>query len=70
MMPEMTGMALHAELARVSPDRAAKVVFMTGGAFTEKAQALLDAVPNQRIEKPFEMNNLRAIVAAALREPA
>ena len=34
MMPEMTGMDLYAELEQLAPDQAARMVFVTGGAFT------------------------------------
>jgi signal transduction histidine kinase len=67
MMPQMTGMDLHAELARLSPELAARVVFVTGGAFTEDARVFLSAVPNRRIEKPFGARELRAVIAERLR---
>jgi CheY-like chemotaxis protein len=62
MMPQMTGMDLHAELLRALPDQAARMVFLTGGAFTPDARAFLDGVPNQRIEKPFDTQHLRSII--------
>jgi nitrogen fixation negative regulator NifL len=62
MMPEMTGMDLHEELARSFPEHAAKMIFLTGGAFTPRAREFLDRVPNQRLEKPFDVQNLRALV--------
>jgi signal transduction histidine kinase len=62
MMPQMTGMDLHAELLQVAPDQAARMVFMTGGAFTMSARAFLDKIPNQRLEKPFETQYLRALI--------
>jgi PAS domain S-box-containing protein len=62
MMPEMTGMDLHARLREVSPETAERMVFLTGGAFTANARAFLDAVPNPRLEKPFEPAALREIV--------
>src|SRR5262245_55544778 len=34
MMPEVTGMDLHAELQRTAPEQAARIAFMTGGTFT------------------------------------
>ena len=34
MMPQMTGMDLHRELAAELPDQAARMIFLTGGAFT------------------------------------
>ncbi|TAK18670.1 MAG: response regulator [Myxococcaceae bacterium] len=62
MMPQMTGMELHAELRKVDPAHANRVIFLTGGAFTPAARAFLDEVPNQRVEKPFDSNYLRALV--------
>jgi CheY-like chemotaxis protein len=62
MMPQMTGMDLHAELSRAAPDQAARMVFLTGGAFTQGARAFLDQVPNQRIDKPFETQHIRSII--------
>jgi two-component system cell cycle sensor histidine kinase/response regulator CckA len=37
-------------------------VFMTGGAFTARARAFLDEVPNRCIEKPFELARLRSVI--------
>jgi CheY-like chemotaxis protein/two-component sensor histidine kinase len=62
MMPQITGADLHAEIMRIDPKLAARMVFVTGGAFTETARGFLDHVPNQRIEKPFDLKALRHIV--------
>ena len=62
MMPEMTGMELHAQLARSHPALASRMIFLTGGAFTPRAREFLDGVPNARLEKPFDTDALRALV--------
>lgn len=62
MMPFMTGMHLYAELCRVAPDQAERVVFVTGGAFTPRAREFLETSRNLRIEKPFELAALRAVI--------
>jgi CheY-like chemotaxis protein len=67
MMPEMTGMDLHRELSRMVPDQASRMIFVTGGAFTEKARLFLSETPKEQIEKPFEAANLRAIVQRYVR---
>jgi two-component system cell cycle sensor histidine kinase/response regulator CckA len=67
MMPIMTGAELHSELARAAPDQAACMVFLTAGAFTPRARAFLDEVPNPRLDKPFELATLRALVQERLR---
>ena len=64
MMGDMTGMDLHAELGRRSTDLADRIVFMTGGVFTDGARDFLAGVPNACIEKPFDLAALRAMVAA------
>lgn len=62
MMPGMTGMDVHQELARQRPGAEERIVFMSGGAFTARGQDFLNRVPNRRIDKPFEVNQVRAIV--------
>jgi CheY-like chemotaxis protein len=69
MMPDMTGMELHAALRRTRPGDAARVIFLTGGAFTDEASRFLEEVPNARLEKPFESAALSAAVARVVREP-
>jgi PAS domain S-box-containing protein len=65
MMPVMTGMDLYAEVVRTAPGVAARFVFMTGGAFTQRARAFLESVSNPYLEKPLEMSKLRSLVARA-----
>ena len=59
MMPAMTGMDLHAALAQAQPDLAEKMIFMTGGAFTENASRFLEQHPGRSIDKPFKPSGLR-----------
>jgi PAS domain S-box-containing protein len=63
MMPDMTGMALYDKLQAEAPALAARMVFLTGGAFTREAAEFLDRVPNARLEKPFTPAQLRMAVA-------
>ena len=60
MMPDVTGMELHAYVLAERPHLASRMIFMTGGAFTEGARVFLENVPNIRVEKPFEIDRLRA----------
>jgi CheY-like chemotaxis protein len=66
MMPEMTGMDLHAELSSRDPALAERLVFMTGGAFTPAAREFLDRVVNARVEKPFDVPSLRTLIQTLL----
>jgi PAS domain S-box-containing protein len=70
MMPEMTGMDLHGELSRIAPDQASRMIFLTGGAFTEKGRQFLAATAREHLEKPFDPGNLRAIARRYLRHSA
>jgi signal transduction histidine kinase len=62
MMPEITGMEFYARLQQAAPDQAGKIVFMTGGAFTEKTQAFLRQLTAESVEKPFTAAKLRELV--------
>ena len=66
MMPEMTGMEVFDRVRRESEDIAARMVFITGGAFTKRARNFLDAAPNPRIKKPFDLLEIRAVMTELL----
>jgi len=63
MMPQVTGMDLYAWLSEHDPKLADRVVFITGGAFTPRARALLEQVPNQCLTKPFDLDTVCGMVA-------
>jgi signal transduction histidine kinase len=58
MMPEMSGPQLHGELERQAPEQARRVIFMTGGAFTEEARSFLGQGRVPLIEKPLDLQRL------------
>ena len=66
LMPDMSGMDLHAALAAAHPELAARMIFLTGGAFTPAARAFLEREPVVCLEKPFELATLRAALARTL----
>jgi CheY-like chemotaxis protein/signal transduction histidine kinase len=68
MMPVMTGMDLFNQLVSIDRDQAARVVFLTGGAFTSQARAFLREISNPRLDKPFELSALKNIVNSRLRK--
>jgi PAS domain S-box-containing protein len=63
MMPEMSGMEWFEEVRRAAPAVAERVVFVTGGAFTDGAREFLERVPNACVEKPFVPEEIRSLVA-------
>ena len=62
LMPEVTGMDLFEWLEAQRPDLCDRVVFMTGGAFTDRARSVLDRAPGRWIEKPFEFETLAVLL--------
>jgi CheY-like chemotaxis protein len=66
MMPGLTGMDLHEAVARLDPAQAARMVFMTGGAFSARARAFLADPARVWLAKPFDPLELRRFVADAL----
>ena len=66
MMPEMTGMDLLEVVKHTHPEYAHRMVFMTGGVFTDKMRELLESVNNPVLEKPFDVKVLRSLIANAL----
>jgi len=67
MMPQITGMELHAEMTRRFADQVERMIFVTGGAFTATAREFLDNVRNRRVEKPFDLKVLRGLVNEMIR---
>jgi DNA-binding NtrC family response regulator len=64
MLPDGTGMELHAEIVARDPRLAGRMLFTTGGAYTDVASTFLASVSNPHIEKPFDVKALRAAVGA------
>jgi len=66
MMPEMTGIDLYEALRARRPGLAARVLFMSGGAYTEDAQEFLAQVPHRRLDKPFRPEELERALERVL----
>ena len=62
MMPEVSGMDVYEALCRSCPEQAQRMVFMSGGAFSERATRFLEGLENVQISKPFAAETVRAIV--------
>ncbi|MDB5219323.1 MAG: sensory box histidine kinase/response regulator [Myxococcaceae bacterium] len=66
MMPEMSGIELHDELARLAPECVGRLVYMTGGAFTDEARAFLGTFGKSAIGKPFSEKDVRHALDAVI----
>jgi DNA-binding NtrC family response regulator len=62
MMPHVSGMDLHAWLIAVDPALAQRMIFMTGGAYTDDSRRFLETVANPHIQKPFDVDELIDLV--------
>ncbi len=69
MMPEMTGVQLHAAVEAIAPEQACRFAFMTGGVFSHEARRLLAASGRPVLEKPFDRDELLACLRE-IGEPA
>jgi CheY-like chemotaxis protein len=67
MMPKVTGVDLYEMLVKIAPDQATRMIFITGGVFTDRGRAFLDTTKNAYLEKPVDIDALRALVAARIR---
>jgi CheY-like chemotaxis protein len=66
MMAEMSGMEFFTALEKLAPEMTARVIFLTGGAFTSAARTFLAGRANPTVEKPFDPQDLLAAVAHLL----
>lgn len=69
MMPGMAGIDFHEALLRQDAKLAERVVFLTGGAFTPRAEAFLKSTRNPTLLKPIKLEALRTIVAERVSQP-
>jgi two-component system, NtrC family, sensor kinase len=68
MMPELSGIDVYERAKQVCPGQEQRIVFITGGAFTEQAALFIDSIDNPRLNKPFDAGEVRALVRALTRE--
>ena len=68
MMPGRTGMDLYDELNRDRPELATRMVFVSGGACTDRAREFVRQVPNLMITKPIDRVELANLVQLRLAE--
>jgi CheY-like chemotaxis protein len=62
MMPAMDGIEFHRCVAEVLPSEANRIVFITGGALTARVESFFRRVPNTLLEKPIDIDGLRALI--------
>jgi PAS domain S-box-containing protein len=63
MMPGITGMDIYESVARERPGVEQRIVFLTGGPYTQRAKAFLESISNRRVMKPVSAESLESLVA-------
>ncbi|MGE0328987.1 MAG: response regulator, partial [Polyangiaceae bacterium] len=66
MMPEMSGMEVLKRVQAQLPHYTERLVFMTGGAFSEAGIRFLEELTTGHLDKPFDQRELREFVARQL----
>jgi PAS domain S-box-containing protein len=64
MMPELSGPELYARVRLFAPEQAARMIFMTGAAFSSTDWAFLEATSYPTLRKPFVLQAVRDAVRA------
>ena len=67
MMPDVSGMDVHHWLVSHDPVLAARLVFITGGAFGPVAAEYLSDAGSLKIDKPFTSSEFKAVVSDRIR---
>lgn len=70
MMPDVSGAAVYDSVKVSHPELAKRFVFMTGGAFTDKARDFLAQHPGAQLEKPFNIAEIEKILRQFAAKPA
>lgn len=65
-MPEMDGPACEKEIRAMDPALAERMIFITGDVLNPTTQAFLKEWQGRRIQKPFDVQELTAVVREAL----
>jgi CheY-like chemotaxis protein len=68
-MPLLSGAEFYAAARRVPGFDTSRIIFMTANAFDPANRAFLDSVGNNRVEKPFDVQGLRVLVASLVDRP-
>jgi CheY-like chemotaxis protein len=63
MMPDVSGEHVYRAVSERSPLLLPRFVFMTGGAFTERAQEFLAHFAGRQLEKPFNIDEVEALLS-------
>lgn len=61
-MPEMDGIDFFEQFKQKFPTQVSTIIFITGGATSQRYQDFCDSIPNLKLEKPFSLKTLLPMV--------
>jgi len=67
MMPDLTGMDVYTHVCEHRPSLKDRMVFLSGGAFTEQSQEFLADPARRHVAKPFRVDEILQLVAEVSR---
>jgi CheY-like chemotaxis protein len=67
MMPDVSGIAVYHALRERHPELVERFAFMTGGAFTAEAREFFLDYSGARLDKPFNVAQVEALLARVAR---
>ena len=67
-MPDVTGMDVYTRSVEARAEIGRRFVFMTGGTFNPRARDFLDQIPNERLDKPFDLQTVRNLAKSRVNQ--
>lgn len=62
MMPDMGGVDVHEAIRRARPGVERRIVFLTGGVFSQRTRDFLRSMPNRTLDKPVDPTLLLSLI--------
>ena len=69
-MPVMDGIEFHRQLSVTLPEEAARIVFITGGPLSARAEAFFRSAQNLLMSKPLDVDGVRQLIERRYRATA
>jgi CheY-like chemotaxis protein len=61
-MPMLNGRDFHAEVAKIDPKLADRILFLTGDVVCDETREFFESIGNLRLTKPFQLDNVARAV--------
>jgi CheY-like chemotaxis protein/signal transduction histidine kinase len=69
MMPDIGGVDVHEAVRRARPGVEQRIVFLTGGAFSQRTRDFLRSMPNRTLDKPVDPALLLSLIRSFQPDP-